>query len=76
MHYREEYDGPCSGDMELDAVVKGDNVIERCLPKKRDKVATYWEEDESNVDMENQSGRTSQGCGIPSGTDIATIKVN
>lgn len=53
VHYREEHDGPSSGDMELDVVVKGDNVIEWRLAKKGDKVAAYWEEDESNIDMED-----------------------
>jgi hypothetical protein len=53
VYNREEDDGPSSGHMEFDAIVEGDNVIERRLAKKGDKVAANGEEDESDIDMEN-----------------------
>jgi hypothetical protein len=76
MHNREEHDGPCNGDMEFDAIIKGDDVVERRLAKKGDKVAANWEEDKSDIDMENQSGRTSPGYGIQSATIIPSDDQN
>ena len=55
---RKEDDGPCRRDVEGDVLVELDDAVERRLSGQRDESPADGEEDEGDVDMKNQGGRT------------------
>ena len=58
---RPEDDGPGGGLVEGDVLVEGNDVVQRGPAQHGDEVPAYREQDEGDVDMENESGSTSDG---------------
>ena len=63
MHGCEEDDRPCGGLVKGDVLVERNDMVEGCAAEEGDKVAADGEKDEDDVDMEDESSRTSDGCG-------------
>lgn len=58
----EKDNGPGSGLVEGDVLVKGDNVAEGRDAQQRDKVAADGQQDKCRVDMQHKGGRARNGC--------------
>ncbi len=58
---REENNGPSNQLVESDILVKGNNVVQGSTPGHGDQIPANGEQDESNIDVESQSSRTSNG---------------
>jgi hypothetical protein len=54
-------DGPCSGFVEGNVLVEGDNIIKGGSTKQGNEVAADGEKDEDNIDVENKGSGTSDG---------------
>lgn len=55
-------DGPTGGFVEGYVFVEGDDIVEGSATDEGDEGAADGEEDESDVDMEGESGGTGDGC--------------
>jgi hypothetical protein len=53
---------PCRRLVEGDVFVEGDDVVQRCPSEERDEVTANREEDEDDVDVQNESGGSGNGC--------------
>ena len=54
-----ECNGPSYCLVEGNVLVEGDDVVQRCATEERDEVTANRQEDEDHVDMEDESGSTS-----------------
>lgn len=67
VHPREEDNGPGRRDVEGDVLVELDDAVERSLSKERDEGSADGEEDDADIDVEDQSGRSSNDEGEAKG---------
>jgi hypothetical protein len=61
VHDGADDNGPGCGDVECDVLVKGDDLVERSAAEEGDKVAADGKENENDIDVEDQGGRTGDG---------------
>ena len=54
----EDNDGPCSRNVELDVIIKRNDIVQWGLAEEGDEVPANWEQDEDNIEMEDERGGT------------------
>lgn len=50
--------GPCGGNVELDVIIKRNDIVQGRLAEERDEVAANWEKDPNDIEMEDECGGT------------------
>ncbi len=54
----EDDNRPCGGDVELDGIIKRNDIVQGRLAEERDEVSAHWEKNEDDIEMEDECGGT------------------